>query len=166
MSDGFTFVPASTPANAPNIEAGLYDARWDGVEQISHPDWAGKGKFGKDDGERFHWSFTLLDSDGDVIYEDGDPVELEAVTNINMNVLSKTVPRGVGYLKALMTPEEFAAFVAGGPVVASNLVGRKVQLQVIIKDNGWPAIENVLPGRVARKAKGAIKPATAQADAE
>ena len=65
----------NTPsASAPsNVEAGLVPARFDGFAYESHPEWAGDGKFGYDDGRRLTWGFTLTDADGTVLYDEGDP---------------------------------------------------------------------------------------------
>lgn len=146
---GLTFQATTVAAGAPDIESGIYDARFDGVATK----FITGGQFG--DGERFEWSFTLLDDEGAVLYDDGDPVEVTGLTSLSTNVASKTQPKAVRYLKAIMTPAEFSAFEAGEGVDAEALVGRVVQLDVAIKENGWPAVANVLPARKARKAKPA-----------
>jgi len=146
------FKATTRSAEAPDIEAAFYDARFEGVEIKAITG----GQYG--DGDRFEWRFTLLDDDGAVLYEDGDPVEVTGLTSMSTNVLSKTVPRAVRYLKALLTPEEFAAFEAGeGSPKARDLAGRKVQVEVAIKDNGWPAVANVLPLRKKRTARKVIE---------
>jgi hypothetical protein len=52
-----------------------------------------------------------------------------------------------------MTDAEFAAFVDGADVEAETLIDRKVQVDIGIRDNGWPTVANVLPARKARTSK-------------
>ena len=146
---GIVFTATSKSADAPDIEAGIYDARCDGVAVK----FITGGQFG--DGDRFEWSFTLLDDEGETLYDDGEPVEVTGLTSTSLNTMSKTTPRAVRYLKALLTPAEFAAFEAGDGVDEKAILGKTVQVEVSIKDNGWPAIANVLPPRVKRAAKAA-----------
>jgi hypothetical protein len=144
---GITFKATSKSADAPDIEAGMYDARFDGVAVK----FITGGQYG--DGDRFEWAFTLLDDEGAVLYEDGDPIEINGLTSTSTNVLSKTTPRAVRYLKALMSAAEFGAFEAGEGIDEKALLGRTVQVEVAIKDSGWPTIANVLPARKARPGK-------------
>jgi hypothetical protein len=144
---GIVFTATSKSADAPDIEAGIYDARCDGVAVK----FITGGQFG--DGDRFEWAFTLLDDEGEVLYDDGDPVEITGLTSTSLNTMSKTTPRAVRYLKALLTPAEYAAFEAGEGIDEKSIVGKKVQVEVSIKDNGWPSIAGVLPARVKRGAK-------------
>ena len=146
---GTTFAATTKSADAPNVDAGIYDARFDGVSVK----FIEGGQFG--DGERFIWSFTLLDDDGAILYDDGDPIEVDGLTSMSTNVLSKTTPKAVRFLKAIMTSEEFATFSDGKGVDGDALVGRVVQCEVAIRDNGWPSVANVLPKRVARKSSAA-----------
>lgn len=159
---GKTFTATSKAADAPDIEGGVYDARFDGVETK----FITGGQYG--DGDRFEWAFTLLDDDGDVMYEEGEAIEVTGLTSTSTNITSKTQPRAVRYLKALMTAGEFAAFEAGEGIDEDKLLGRTVQVEVAIKDNGWPTIGNVLPARKARKspAKAAQAADTASIDEE
>ncbi len=144
---GLTFIATSKSADAPDIEPGLYDARFDGVAVK----FITGGQYG--DGDRFEWSFTLLDDEGAVMYDEGEPIEVTGLTSTSTNVLSKTKPRAVRYLQALMTPSEYGAFVAGEGVDEKALLRRTVQVEVAIKDSGWPAVANVLAARKARPAK-------------
>jgi hypothetical protein len=144
---GLTFKATTVSAGAPNIEPALYDARFDGIDVK----FITGGQYG--DGERLEWSFTLLDDDGAVMYDDGDPIEVNGLTSTSMNVLSKTTPRAVRYLKALMTPAEYGAFEAGEGIDEKALLGRTAQVEVAIKDSGWPTIANVLAARKARPGK-------------
>lgn len=143
-NDGIVFAGTSKAADAPDIESGFYDGKFDGISTK----YVEGGQFG--DGDRYVWAFTLLDDDGAVLYDEGEAVEVEGLTSLSLNVASKTVPKAVKYLKALMTTEEFATFEAGNGVDAKALVGRVVQVEVTIKDNGWPTITNVLPPRKRR----------------
>lgn len=146
--DGYVFAGTSKSADAPDIEAAIYDAKFDGV---STKEVTG-GQYG--DGERLVWAFTILDDEGDVLYDAGEPIELDGLTSMSTNVASKTTPKAVRYLKALMTPAEFAEFEAGNGIPASDLVGRVVQVEVAIRDSGWPTIANVLPARKRRVSAG------------
>ena len=156
---GITFIATSKSADAPDIEPGLYDARFDGVAVK----FITGGQYG--DGDRFEWSFTLLDDEAAVMYDKGEPVEVTGLTSTSTNVLSKTKPRAVRYLQALMSPGEYGAFVAGEGVDEKSLLGRTVQVEVAIRDSGWPAIANVLAARKARPAKAA-RPAIEDDEAE
>ncbi len=147
------FIINNTPsAGAPQgIEAGLVPARFDGLKQQSHPDWAGEGKFGYDDGERIHWAFTLVDEANAVLYDDGDPIEVEAVNGTNLNTKSDK-SKNAAWLKAI-SPEAFAAVDAGNSFDADKLIGAPCMLLLSIKDNGWPKVENVLPPTRQQKAR-------------
>lgn len=147
MSSDFQFNATSKSADAPDVEAGFYDATFDGIDKK----FIKGGTYG--DGDRFEWSFGLLDDDGAALYDEGDPIVVTGLTSMSTNILSKTQPRAVRYLKALMTPVEFAGFENGKGPMASELLGRKAQVEVYINDNGWPGISNVLPLRKARKAR-------------
>lgn len=141
---GKTFTATTKSAEAPDVEGGLYDAKFNGVTVRRFEG----GQYG--DGDRYVWSFVLLDDDGDVMYDEGDPVEVDGLTSTSTNVLSKTTPKAVRFLKALMTPAEFAAFEGGEGIDEDSLIGRVVQVDVAIRDNGWPTISNVLPKRKRR----------------
>lgn len=163
---GTTFKATAKSADAPNIEGGLYDGKFLGIETK----FIEGGQYG--DGERFVWPFTLLDDDGAVLrFEDGDregePIVADALTSMSLNTKSKTQPKAIRFAKALLTEAEFSEFEdedgegvdmsADGPVA-----GRVAQVEVAIRDNGWPTIVNVLPKRKARKARGS---ASTEADA-
>lgn len=147
---GIQFKGSSVSAGAPDIEAGVFDARFDGVEAKT----LDKSKF---DPNVFIWHFTLF-QDGAVIYDDGDPIEVDGLTSQSMNTKSKTTPRAVKYLKGLLTPGEFAQFEAAADdaeadgLDAEALEGRMVQVVVSIKDSGWPQVDDVLPAKKVRKA--------------
>lgn len=139
-------------ADAPDLEGGLYDAKFLGLSEK----FIEGGQYG--DGTRYVWNFNLLDDDGNVISEErednpnfGDPLEVDALTSMSLNTQSKTTPKAVRFLKALCTDDEFAAFEDGKGVDTDALEDRKVQVEVTIRDSGWPTIVNVLPARKARR---------------
>lgn len=140
-----TFEITNTPSkSAPEgVEEGLVPAKFLGLSKQNHPDWAGEGKFGYDNGDRFHWNFVLTDDDGDELYSDGDPIEVEATNSANFNTKSDK-SKNAAWLKAV-SPEAFAAVDAGRPVDPKTLEGAPCMLLLSIKDNGWPKVENVLP---------------------
>lgn len=147
---GTTFIATSKAAEAPNVEEGMYDARFDGTESKR----VKGGLYTKDteNGDlKLEWKFTLLDDEGNELYDDGDPIELSKLTGIGFNIASKTVPQEVRVLKALLTPAEFAKFEAGEGVDEEAMVGRTVQVEVFVKENGWPGIGNVIAARKSRK---------------
>ena len=141
---GLTITASAKSAEAPDIEAGIYDARFEGVEAKVIE----KSQY---DPNCFVWAFTLLDDDGKPLYADGEPVEVEKLTSQSTNTKSKTTPGAVKVLKAIMTPAEFSAFEREEPVDADALVGRKVQVVVAIKESGWPSVDEVLAARKARR---------------
>jgi hypothetical protein len=148
---GTTFTASSKAAEAPNVEEGMYDARFDGVSSKR----VKGGLYTKDteNGDlKLEWAFTLLDDEGAELYDDGDAIQLSKLTGTGFNIASKTVPQEVRVLKALLTPAEFAQFEAGEGVDEDALKGRKAQVEVFVKENGWPGIGNVIAARKARKA--------------
>jgi hypothetical protein len=158
MTTGLIFEATSKSADAPDIEPGLYDATFEGVTKKFIED----GQFG--DGDRYEWNFTLLDDDGAVLYDGGDPLEVQGLTSMSFNPKSKTKPKALRYLSALMSAEEYATFTTGEVKISpDDLVGRKVQVDVAIRDSGWPTVVNVLPARKARRARPTAS-ASAEAD--
>lgn len=157
-NEGIVFAGSSKSADAPDIEAGVYDATFDGVRK----QFVKGGQYG--DGDRFVWAVTLDDpeSKGEVYYIDGEPVEVEGLSSLSTNVLSETVPKAVKYLKALMTDAEFALFKAGEGTPAEALIGRKVQVIIKIKANGWPEVADMLP--VQKRRATARAAATTEGD--
>jgi hypothetical protein len=153
-------IPAPTGAesSAPQIEAGLYIARFNDIYYKVHEDWAQeKDKFGHaDDGGRFHFSFTILDDNRDpVIREDAeDPdqtLDLEAMTR---NMSSHEKANSHALLKGILTAAEFAAWLASTteePADLSSVANRAVNVQVSHNTKGWPQIEATL-GPAKKKA--------------
>jgi hypothetical protein len=146
---GQVFAASAKSADAPDIEGGLYDAKFEGVTTK----FIEGGQYG--DGDRFVWNFTLLDDDGAVLYDAGDPIVCDALTSMSLNTKSKTQPKAVRFFKALASAEEFEAFEDGEGVDMDSLIGRIAQVDVAIRDNGWPTIVNVLPKRRSRRASTA-----------
>lgn len=141
---GIIFAAATSGSDAPEFEDGIYPATFNGVSAESHPDWAGTGKYGKDDdGERLRWDYTLFD--------EGDPFPVNELTNLNFNTVSKTVPKPIQRLKALMTKGEYEAFLDGETPNSDELKGRRCQVQIEHNANGWPKIIAVLPAPKKKK---------------
>lgn len=147
-------------AAAPDIEGGLtpglYDIRFTGLETK----FIEGGQYG--DGDRYVWSGVLLDDDGKELLNSNDesedfmkPVYVDGLTSMSLNTQSKTTPKAVRFIKALATAEEFEDFVDGEGIDTDAFVGRKVQADIIIRDNGWPSIVNILPARKARRSSTA-----------
>ena len=142
---GTTFTATSKAAEAPNVEEGMYDATFTGVESKR----VKGGLYTKDteNGDlKLEWGFALLDDEGNELYDEGDPVVLSKLTGVGFNIASKTVPQEVRVLKALLTPAEFANFEAGNGLDEASL-------EVFVKENGWPGIGNVIAARKARSSK-------------
>jgi len=169
------FTATTKAATAPNIEPGVYDATFAGVDSKRIKG----GQYVKDEvngDPKLEWNFKLLDDDGKVVRNDneesddyGKPVIVSKLTSTSFNIASKTTPGAVKMLKAILTAGEFAAFENGEGTPdseedASNggLLGRKVQVEVFINDAGWPGVGNVLAPRKPRKAA----PVKAAADDE
>ena len=143
--------PTSSAGSAPEIEDGLYVARFNDIYHKVHEDWAqAKDKFGKvDDGGRFHFNFTILDDEREpVIPEDADDpdktLDLEALTR---NLSSHEKAASYALLKGILTPVEFAAWMASTPENPADLSGvanREVNVQVSHNGKGWPQIEATL----------------------
>ena len=147
-----SFEITNTPsASAPEgIEDGLAPAKFIGLAKINHPDWAtDKDSFGKaDNGDRIHWRFVLTDDDGEELYNDGDPIELDVANSTNFNTKSDK-SKNAAWLKAV-SPSAFALVDAGQPVDPDTLINTPVMLLLEMKDNGWPKIVNVLPAAKKR----------------
>lgn len=140
---GVKLAGGTVSADAPDIEGGIYDARFDGVtaKEIE------KSQF---DPKVYEWAFTLTE-DGAVLYDKGEPIEVTGLSSRSLNLKSKTKPRAVRYSRALMTDVEYAQFEAGEEVDGDALEGRPCQVVIIIKESGWPAVDDVLPAKKARQ---------------
>ena len=147
---GRDFTAVTTAAEAPQVEPGLYDMRFDGTSDKVVT--GGQWQKSEDGDPKIEWAFTLLDDDGAALYDAGDPIVLSKLTGTSFNFASKTVPGGLKMLKALLTPAEYANFEAGnGCPNEDALIGRKVQGEVFIKESGWPAIGNIIAARAPRR---------------
>lgn len=146
---------ASTIAGeAPNIDEGMYDSLLVGVEEKR----VKGGQYTKDlvNGDlKLEWSFLILDEAGSPV---SPTVVVTKLTGTGFNIRSKTIPQEVRILRAILTKDEYAAFEngAGTPddaVTASEggLLGRKVQTEVFIKENGWPGVGNIVAPRGSQK---------------
>lgn len=148
---GLTLAGTSKSAEAPELKKGMYDARFEGVRA----DTIENSQFG--DGDVFIWAFTLFE-DGSPMREDreehpkfNEAIEVEGVSSRSTNTKSKTTPKAVSYLESIMTDEEFENFKAEKPIDTDALIGRMVQVQIEIKDTGWPKVTDVLPAKRSRK---------------
>lgn len=154
---GISFA-ASTPS-VPSVELGFYDATLVRVDAI----YLSGGQYGEgfvtedENGNkvnRFRWTFALLSDDGAVIYDEGDPVEVDCVSGLQFFAKAKSPSKQVRIMKALLTPDEFTAWADGEDAPGLNdLVGRKVQVEVGINDKGYPTASNVLAPRQRRSRK-------------
>lgn len=148
-----TLPTANAGGDAPEVEDGLALLRFDDLVLKEHPDWAGTDKFGKaDDGRRFHFLFTLLGEDREVVYsEDGDPIDLEALTRTATGEKSNFA----AIMSGILTPQEFAAWqaaTADDPFDGSAAQGRVVNGKIAHNKRGWPYVESVIG--IAKPAKG------------
>jgi hypothetical protein len=142
-------------ADAPDVEPGLYDAKFLGVTKK----FIEGGDYGN--GDRYIWAFQLLDDDGAEMYDGGDPLIVDGLTSLSFNTTSKTKPKALRYMAAILSATEFDAWTAGDAKLdATELVGRIVQVEIFIRDNGWPSISNVLARRTRRVARQPVEAAT------
>jgi hypothetical protein len=149
---------SSKAAEAPDIDEAMYDGI---LIRVAEKRVKG-GQYTKDteNGDpKLEWTFTPLDDEGNVLYDDGDPIEVSKLTGVGFNIASKTVPQEVRMLKALLTKAEYAAFEAGDGTpddavdAPEGLLGRKAQIEVFVKENGWPGIGNVVQPTGGQKGK-------------
>ena len=152
--------PTSSGGSAPQIEDGLYVARFNDIYYKVHEDWAQeKDKFGKaDDGGRFHFSFTILDEERKpVLLDDAeDPDETLDLEALTRNMSSHEKANSYALLKGILTATEFAAWAASTPDSPADLSGvanRHVNVQVLHNDKGWPYIaQTVGPAKAPKVA--------------
>jgi hypothetical protein len=151
---GELFTATTVAADAPKVDPGLCDAKFIGVSKK----FITGGDFG--DGDRFEWAFALMDDDGNPYVEDrpehpqfGNPIVVNGLTSLSLNTTSRTKPKALRYMSALLSETEYAAWTGGDAALnMDDLIGRTVQVEVFIKDSGWPSISNVLPPRKRRSA--------------
>jgi hypothetical protein len=140
-------------ATAPEFDDGVVDARIDNIAQESHPEWATEnGKFGKDDGERIGFNFTVMDSNDPakaepILVEDGKgelvPFRVNKLTSTAMGKNSNFTATMAG----ILTATEKALIEAGETVDSDAVNGRFVQLVLSHNENGWPKIDAVIPAK-------------------
>lgn len=131
-------------AGAPEVEDGLALAIFNDLKLVEHDDWAvERDNFGKpDDGQRYHFQVTLADEeDGSPLYDDGDPIELEALSRTATGEKSNFRK----LMDGLLTKAEFTAWDAGDELPKPDpkvgpLEGRYIHVQVKHSDKGWPQI--------------------------
>lgn len=135
-------------AGAPDVADGLQKGVFVGISEESHPDWAGTDKFGKEDtGDRWRFAFNLVDEDGDILYEEGDPIEVDALTRTTVGKKSAAY----AILKGIMTAAELAIVDAQEPFDGTTLEGRKVMVVIEHNDKGWPKVVQVVAMPVSAK---------------
>lgn len=148
----FTLPTANKGGDAPKVEDGLAVLRFDDLLLKPHEDWAGTDKFGKaDDGNRYHFLFTLMSPDGKAVQYaaigepgEGDPIELEALTRTATGEKSNFA----AILGGILTASEMAAWQAateddpwtGGAAVQGRLVNAKIAHN----KREWPFVEAVI----------------------
>lgn len=155
--------PSASGGTPPTIEDGLFVVRFNDIYHKVHEAWAtDKDKFGKpDDGGRFHFNTTVLDDNrqpvllADVKDEVDDPTlefEIEALTR---NMSSHEKANSYAFLKGILTPAEFALWLASTPSNPADLSGvanREVNVQISHNEKGWPQIEAFLgPAKPLKK---------------
>lgn len=152
--------PTSSAGSVPEIEDGLYVARFNDIYHKVHEDWAQeKDKFGHpDDGGRFHFNATILDDERQpVIPPDAeDPTETLDLEALTRNMSSHEKASSHQYLKGILTPVEFQLWLAStpeSPADLSKVGGREVNIQVSHNGKGWPQIEAFLGPAKPLKAK-------------
>lgn len=159
---------ASTP-EIPDIELGLYDGTLVGVDAIyMEGGQYGEGFVTEDENgnkvNRFRWTFGLKDEDGNVLYDEGDAIEVDTLTGLQFFAKAKNPSKQVRIMKALLTPAEFAAWAEGESAPGlKELIGRPAQIDVTENGKGYPTVGNVLAPRQRRARRAA---AVATADAE
>ena len=141
---GFTLPPKNTGAGAPEVEDGLALARFDDLQLREHEKWAGTDQYGNaDDGRRYHFLFTLVDDAHEVMYQDGDPIELESLTRTATGERSNFYANITGLLDA----KELAAYnaaTADDPWDGSSLPGTVYNVKIAHNKGGWPFVEQII----------------------
>lgn len=72
------------------------------------------------------------------------------LTGIGFNMKSQTTPGEIKVLKALMTTTEFAQYTVDQKADEEQFIGRIVQVEVFIKDSGWPGVGSIIAPRKRR----------------
>lgn len=151
---GLSFAGTTKSSEAPNVEDGRYPAKFTGITPK-----AVAGTFSVIDKDAkgieipnsLEWGFDLYDPEDPKkrLIDEGETVEVTGLTSMNMNVRSnKAVPPR--WFKGLMTAEEYARFEAGEKVDAEEIEGRMCQVDVEVKDSGWPKVVNVVKAKASK----------------
>lgn len=145
---GFNIPSPSAGAGAPEVEDGLAVVRFDDIrERVVEAFITEKDNYGKpDDGRRLDFIFTLMTDQGEVAYQDGDPIELRQAKSCK--------PGSTGeksnfreYLSGILTAKEMAAWEAStpdDPFDGSAAVGRLLNVKITHNKRGWPEVETVI----------------------
>lgn len=145
----------------PEVEDGLYVARFDGITQrVVEAFKTDHDKFGKpDDGVRFDLLFTLLDEAREPVLrdpEDPDSGELQLRNHKAIKVFSSDDrSNSFAYMKGILTPAEFTLWTAGelSEEAGAAVDGRHINVQVVHSNKGWPEIGATLGPAKAPKGK-------------
>jgi hypothetical protein len=154
----FNLPVAKKGAGAPEVEDGLALWRFDDLILKEHEDWAGTDQYGhEDDGQRFHFVGTIVDTDGAEEYaiidgeNSGDPLELEAVTRTATG--EKSNFRKI--LSGILTAAELKAWdeaTEDAPFDGSAAQRRIINVKIGHSKKGWPFIESTIgPAKVKAK---------------
>lgn len=161
-------VPTQNASSAPEIEDGIYVARFNGVSsRVVEQFITEKDRWGHaDDGTRYDFNTTILDDDRKpVLLPDAEGPD----DTLDVNRTAKSVKaisngeksNSYMYLKGILTPAEMNLFLAAGKgdeqadamwaAAAAKVDGREVMVQITHNDKGWPQIEAFLGPAKARK---------------
>jgi hypothetical protein len=157
-----TYQATAKAADAPDIEAAGYDL----VFVRSEAKRVTGGKFTKDtvNGDpKLELTFSVVSNDdeqpGLILGADGEPIEVNKLVGTGFNTQSKTTPAEVLFLKAICTKAEYDAFLNGDGSpddeedAPRGLVGRVVQGEVFVKENGWPGVGALFAPKGGQKGK-------------
>lgn len=153
-------LPALTQGNPPPVGDGLARVRLEQIVVKEHEDWAGTDSYGNaDDGRRIHFETTLVDDDGNDVFDpaddSGDPIMLDRLTRTATGKKS-------GYreqITAIMSKAEFAQYEAATPDApwpgVAVIFGRIYDVMISHSKSGWPQIAQFIG--VSKNQKGAKK---------
>lgn len=148
---------ASTPT-VPDVDDGIYDARLLSIvtKYVTGGNY-GEGFVTEDDEgnkvNKFEWNFGLYDEDGEPIFDEetDEAIEVDMLTGLQFFATAKNLSKQVRAMKALMSGDEFAAWVDGEAApTQAELIGRPCQVEVGTNEKGYPRVNNVLPPRKVR----------------
>jgi hypothetical protein len=156
-----TYQATAKAADAPDIEAAGYDLVF--VSATGKTVTGGKFQKNADGDPKLELSFNVVSNDDDapglITNDEGDPIVVNKLVGVGFNTQSKTTPAEVLWLKAICTKTEFEAFVNGEGTpddeedAPAGLVGRVVQGEVFVKENGWPGVGALFAPKGGQKGK-------------